>query len=329
MTATPGHAAGPVSEASAGWRALGTDVHLVVTHGGALEKARRMLAEDLAAVDLACSRFRADSEIVALDRAPQGKPGITGPLRVSPLLAEAIAVALEAARLTGGDVDPTVGAAMNAVGYDRDFALVPREGPAARLTIKQVPGWRSVHLDEDTGMLTLPAGVRLDLGATAKAWAADQAAAEIAAALGCGVLVALGGDVSVAGQPPPGGWRIRVQDVSGRPDAPPTGPSSVVAIQAGGLATSSTAARRWRRGGDILHHILDPRTGVPAAPVWRTVSVAASSCVAANTASTAAIIKGDAAPGWLAGLGLPARLVAESGAIQTLGGWPTERTDTE
>jgi FAD:protein FMN transferase len=319
----------PASEASASWHALGTGVHLVVTRAGALAEARRMLAADLAAVDLACSRFRADSELVALDHAPQGRPGVTGPVRISPLLAEAVAVALEAARLTGGDVDPTVGAAMSAAGYDRDFASVPPDGPPVRLTVARVPGWRSVVLDEAAGTLSLPAGVRLDLGATAKAWAADRAAGEIAAALGCGVLVGLGGDIAVAGPPPEGGWRVRVQDVSGRPEDPPAGPSAVVAIRTGGLATSSTAARRWRRGGDVLHHILDPRTGIPAAPVWRTVSVAAASCAAANTASTAAIIKGESAPGWLAGLGLPARLVTASGGVLTIGGWPAEGSDTE
>jgi len=99
----------------------------------------------------------------------------------------------------------------------------------------------------------------------------------------------------------------------------------VIAIRSGGLATSSTAARRWRRGGDVLHHILDPRSGLPAAPVWRTVSVAAGTCADANTASTAAIIRGEAALAWLAELALPARLVAESGAVVTLGGWPPDQ----
>jgi len=141
------------------------------------------------------------------------------------------------------------------------------------------------------------------------------------------VLVSLGGDVAVSGRAPDGGWRIRVQDVSGRPEDPPTGPSAVVAIGTGGLATSSTAARRWRRGGDILHHILDPRTGLPAAVVWRTVSVAAATCTDANIASTAAIIRGRAAPAWLTELGLPSRLVDEAGRVHTVAGWPTEAGD--
>jgi thiamine biosynthesis lipoprotein len=137
-------------------------------------------------------------------------------------------------------------------------------------------------------------------------------------------MVSLGGDIAVAGQVPEGGWRIRVQDVSGHPDDPPTGPHSIVAITSGGLATSSTTARRWRRGGDLMHHILDPRTGRPASGTWRTVSVAASTCADANTASTAAIIKGQAAPQWLTGWGLPARLVATDGSVLTIGGWPAD-----
>ena len=306
-----------VSPASADWKALGTMVQLIVTDPVRLADGRRLLEADLAAVDAACSRFRSDSELVALDSVP-------GPIEVSPLLAQALAVAMRAARLTDGDVDPTVGAAMAAIGYDRDFPLVPASGPAVTLTVRSVPGWRQVQFDEQSRILALPPGVRLDLGATAKAWAADRSAARLAAALGCGVLVSLGGDIAVAGGTPPGGWRVRVQDVTGRPEDPPVGPSAVVAIRDGGLATSSTTARRWRRGGDVLHHILDPRTGLPAPACWRTVSVAAASCADANTASTAAIIRGRGAQAWLTGLGLPARLVDEAGNVHTVGGWPED-----
>ncbi len=214
-------AAGPGSrEGAAAWQAIGTSVHLLVTDLRALAPARRMLTEDLAALDAACSRFRADSEIVALDNAPPDGRGRIGPVRISPLLAGALAVALRAARLTDGDVDPTVGGALSAAGYDRDFALVRRDGPPVRLTVRSVPGWREIELDETAGLVSLPSGTQLDLGATAKAWAADRAAARIAAELGCGVLVNLGGDIAVAGVAPPGGWRIRVQDVTGRPEDP-------------------------------------------------------------------------------------------------------------
>jgi thiamine biosynthesis lipoprotein ApbE len=301
-------------ETAASWRALGTQVRVVVTDAQYLPEARIMLEADCAEVDLACSRFRADSEICALrgGRAQQ----------VSSLLAEAIAVALRAAALTDGDVDPTVGAAMAAIGYDRDFEDIQPAGPDAQITVAKVPGWREVSLEGR--MLTMPEGVSLDLGATAKAWAADRSAARIARRLGCGVLVSLGGDIAVAGPAPEAGWRIRVQDVTGDPGDPPQGPCALVAIRDGGLATSSTRARRWQRGGDVLHHILDPRTGLPAEPVWRTVSVAAGTCADANAASTAAVIRGRRALGWLAGLGLPARLVDATGVVLTVAGWPEE-----
>jgi thiamine biosynthesis lipoprotein len=295
---------------AATWTALGTQVRLVVT-GTELDEARRILAADLAEVDVTCSRFRPDSEIRTL----------AGPrTQVSSLLAEAIAVALRAAWLTDGDVDPTVGGAMRAIGYDRDFAEI--QGSDDKVTKRSVPGWRNVGLDGR--ILTLPPGTELDLGATAKAWAADRSAQRIANHLGCGVLVGLGGDIAVAGPAPENGWPIRVQDVTGLPDDEPEGPYAHITIASGGLATSSTKARRWRRGGDVLHHILDPRTGLPAAPVWRTVSVTAQTCADANAASTAAVIRGRDALGWLTRNLLPARLVDIKGTVFTVAGWPGE-----
>jgi len=299
-------------------------VQLVVTDPERIDDARQLLSRDLTELDQACSRFRPDSEVVAIGQAAAGAKGEYS-TTVSPLLAEAIAVSLRAASLTDGDVDPTVGAAISALGYDRDFVRVPATGPALPplpVRARTIPGWRSVTLDPVSRQLTVPAGIQLDLGATVKGWAADRCAARIADKLGCGILVSLGGDTAVAGEPPAGGWRIRVQDVTGMPDEPAEGPSTVVAIREGGLATSSTAARRWQRGGDILHHILDPRTGLPAAPVWRTVSVAAASCADANTAATAAIIRGRQALPWLTDLKLPARLVETDGGVLTVAGWP-------
>ena len=302
--------------ASADWNAIGTTIRLVVTDPAQLDSACTMLADDLAALDLACSRFRADSELVRLD----GRAG--KPTTVSALLAGAVRAALRGAQLTDGLVDPTVGRAMETIGYDRDFDSVPAHGEALRVTVSHVPQWRQITLDDSANVLTVPAGVRLDLGATAKAWAADRSAEGIARVLGCGVLVSLGGDIAVAGEVPPGGWSIRVQDITGAPSTPAQGPTGVIAIHGGGLATSSTSARRWQRGGDLMHHILDPRTGRPADSDWRTASVAAGSAVDANIASTAAIIRGRSAIGWLTKLGLPARLVAVDGAVTTLAGWP-------
>ena len=306
-------------------------IQLGVTDQAKLAPARQLLEDDLAALDLACSRFRPDSELVAVGNAARDAPGpVTIP--VSQLLAEAVEVSLRAAELTDGDVDPTVGGVMAALGYDRDFAelrsaTAPTSGSSAGpvpglVTVRTIPGWRSVTVDVAAGKLTVPPNVQRDLGATVKGWAADGSASKIADRLGCGVLVSLGGDTAVAGPPPDGGWPIRVQDATMPLEEAPDGPTQVVSIRAGGLATSSTAARRWHHGGDVLHHILDPRTGLPAAPVWRTVSVAAATCADANTAATAAIIRGDKAPPWLTSLNLPARLVSVEGAITTVAGWP-------
>lgn len=314
--------------AAADWRALGCAVRLAVTEPGALDAARPALAAWLAEVDAACSRFREDSEIVALDRSDGRETPISG------VLAEAVAAALRGAEQTGGDVDPTVGSAVAALGYDCDFALVEQDGAPLRLTVRPVPGWRRIAFDPARRTLAVPAGVRLDLGATAKAWAADRAALDLAGALGCGVLVGLGGDIAVAGPPPRNGWTIRVQDATDRADpddpadpADPDGPRTDVVIREGGLATSGTAARRWSRGGAAVHHIVDPRTGLAARTPWRTVSVTAATCLDANIASTAAVIRGDRAPGWLTGLGLDARLVAEDGTVRTVGRWPAEHTE--
>lgn len=93
-------------------------------------------------------------------------------------------------------------------------------------------------------------------------------------------------------------------------------------VRDGGLATSSPLGRTWRRGDARLHHIVDPVTGRPARSCWRTASVAAASCVGANIASTAAILRGERAIGWLEGLGLPARLVRQDGTAVTVAGWP-------
>jgi thiamine biosynthesis lipoprotein len=307
--------------AAAEWCALGTGVRLITTDPALLDSCNLLLARHLAEVDATCSRFRPDSELAALDHA-EGRP-----VKVSPLLAEALAVALRAAAATDGAVDPTVGSAMNAIGYDRDFQLLKEDGRPVRLTVRPVPGWRLVRLDRTTGTVTVPAGVRLDLGATAKAWAADKAATMLAEAAGCGVLVSLGGDTAVAGEPPRDGWQIRVQDATGSVDEiPTTGSYATVGLRGGGLATSGTTARRWRRGAHTLHHIVDPHTGLPARTPWRTVSVAAATCADANAASTAALVKGTGAERWLTRLGLPARLVTHHGTVLTTPGWPSSPT---
>jgi thiamine biosynthesis lipoprotein len=131
--------------------------------------------------------------------------------------------------------------------------------------------------------------------------------------------VSLGGDIAVAGAPPERGWTVRVTHDHRRQD----GDGQTVAIAGGGLATSSTTVRRWRTDRGEAHHIVDPRTGRPVVEVWRTVTVAAPTCVQANAAATASIVRGSTAPRWLGRLGLHARLVAD-GRIVYVGSWPQE-----
>lgn len=295
-------------------RALGVRVRLVVTDAACLPRASDILQTELAALDLACSRFRADSELSAVNRSAGRR------VAVSPLLSAAIAVALTAARQTGGMVDPTLGGSMTRLGYDQDFDRLPDDAAPVAFTTHRVSHWSRVQLDRTMDTVLLPAGVGLDLGATAKAWCADRLADQIATELGCGVLVSLGGDIATAGGPPEGGWAVRVQE---RPtDA--VGRVSTVSVQSGGLATSSMKARRWRRGGVELHHLLDPHTGMPAVSPWRTITVAAGTCLAANTASTSAIVSGRRGLKELADRRLPARLVDQQGDVITINGWPPE-----
>jgi thiamine biosynthesis lipoprotein ApbE len=302
---------------SATWSALGCAVRLVVTEPAALAAATELLAEEVEAIDRACSRFRLDSELMRL---PAGRGS---PVEVSPLFGSALAAALRAAELTDGLVDPTLAAHLAAYGYDRDFEAVPADSPA---TVEEVPaparGWREIRLSGDRRTVVVPTGVQLDLGATAKALSADRAAARIARDAGCGVLVSLGGDLAIAGPAPEAGWSVRVQESPGPLDEAPGGSWCEVSLADGALATSSIEHRRWRRGGRSYHHIIDPRTGRPAVSPWRTVSVLASTCVDANIASTAAVVMGEPAVGWLDAYALPARLVRADGEVLLLNGWP-------
>jgi thiamine biosynthesis lipoprotein len=287
------------------FEAIGVLNLVTVTEPAALGPALEAVRAEVAAIDAACSRFHPDSELSRLNRA-NGEP----------FLVEALGVALRATEATDGAVDPTVGASLRALGWDRDFALVA----TGRASFRLVPaaGRNAVRLDPVRRVVRTAPGVELDLGATAKALAADRAARAAAAAARSPVLVSLGGDVAVAGAPP-GGWAIRVTD-DHRDSV--TAHGQTVAIRDGGLATSSTTVRRWRAGDTDVHHIVDPRTGVPVAEHWRTVTVAASTCVGANTAATAALVRGRDALSWLEALRLPARLVRRDGSVAATSTWP-------
>jgi thiamine biosynthesis lipoprotein len=270
--------------ATASWPALGTTAIVRTDAPETLVAAYEAVAEELGRIDAAASNFRPDSELERLNRAA----GLETP--VGPLLHEAIAAALRGAQVSGGAVDPTL---------TGDHDRVELYGTTARL----------------------PAGVRLDLGATGKALASDRAARAAANRTHASVLVALGGDIATAGPAPEAPWTVHVtDDHRSSPDAL----GQTVAIAGGALATSSTTTRRREAGDRIVTHIVDPFTGDSPAGPWRTVSVVAETCVDANIASTAAIVLGDAAIGRLETWGLAARLIGHHGEVVTVGGWPDE-----
>jgi len=294
--------------------ALGCTVFVGVHEAPDLRPARALAERVLRDVDEVCSRFRADSDLSRVNR----QPGRW--VDVHPLLVAAVDAALAAARASDGLVHPLLGRPLVQLGYDRTHALLTERADAPDLPVTP-PGpdaWREVRLDPD-GAVRIPAGTALDLGATGKAWSADLVAAAFAERLSGPAVVSVGGDLALAapdGRPLDRPWPIAVAERPG--DAV----EALVGLDRGGLATSSTRVRRWTRAGVRHHHLLDPRTGQPVAGVWRTVSATGASCVAANTASTAAVVLGAVAPAWLHRHGVDARLVAADGTVRTVGGWP-------
>jgi thiamine biosynthesis lipoprotein len=256
---------------------MGVDVVV----GGADAAGLEAVARVFHAWELVFSRFRPDSELSRLNRSSAEA------VVVSPLFARVLGTALAASAATGGLVDPTLGGAIEAVGYDRDFADV---GDDPRPPRTSTPGrWRDVRLAGR--LVTRPVGVALDLNGVVKAMAVDEALDLLS---GDG-FVAAGGDLAAGVETTvalPGGGAVR--------------------LLAGGLATSGTTRRRWVRGGVPQHHLLDPRTGRPSRSCWTQVTVAAATCLAADVAAKAAFFLGGDGPGWLDARGLPGRFLAGS-----------------
>jgi thiamine biosynthesis lipoprotein len=293
--------------------AFGTYGYLAVRRPAALPAALRIARAVVKDVDATCSRFRPDSDLARVNRAP-GRW-----VDVHPLLVEAVRVAVGAAAATRGIVHPLLGRPLVTLGYDRDFReLREVETAPTHTSAPPVDAWRSIELDD--GRVRIPAGTALDLGSTAKAWAADVVAAGLEQELDEPALVSLGGDIMISA---PDGvpWRVAVAE---RPGDLRDRPACLVDLAAGGLATSSTRVRRWTRQGTDHHHLLDPRTGRPATEVWRTVTATGPSCVAANTATTAAVVLGEAAVPQLDRWDVTARLVAADGRVHVTGRWPLD-----
>lgn len=299
------------------FEALGTYVHVATSAPDAVDQAVRIARSVLAVVDVACSRFRRDSDL------SRANAGAGRWVCVDDVLLAALRVALDAAEETDGLVDPCLGARMVLLGYDADLALV-RHRPEGRRTAPpqtQAPhpvgAWKRVAVRE--GAVRVPSGVVLDLGATAKAWAADLVATTLEEDLGCGVAVSIGGDVRVFVDGDVPAWPIAVSEHPGDPD------TSTVWADGGGVATSSTQVRRWQADGVERHHLLDPRTGLPVQGPWRSATATGPTSVAANVATTAALVLGHGAVAWLEERQVDARLVGRNGEVTCTGSWPRDR----
>ena len=294
------------------FEALGTYVHLATSDAALLDRAVAVAGSVLTTIDRTCSRFRRDSDLSRVNaRAGHAVP-------VDPVLVAAVRVAIAAAHESDGLVDPCLGAQLVALGYDADLGVVALrpDQPWRPLPRHPAGAWRDVEVEDET--VRVPRGISLDLGATAKAWAADLVALTILEELGSGCVVSLGGDIRVVGDDRVPSWPVRVTE---KPDDQG---GTWVWLDAGGLATSSTVVRRWRAGGAERHHLVDPRTGLPVDGPWRTVTATGPTSVAANVATTAALVLGAEAVDWLDARGIDARLVGRDGRTTRTGTWPGE-----
>lgn len=289
------------------FRAMGTRVEVLVPAGRtpALSATRRLFGEWEAAL----SRFDPGSDLSRINR---GEAAVAGPV-----LGAALRAALVAAWWTGGLYDPGLGAQVAQAGYDRSFDDVPPAGPAHDTPALPGGAWRGIRLRDD-GRLRTPPGLLLDLGGIAKGLAADAAAAALRRDGVTAGMINAGGDLVVWGRGPSrGAWPIAMREAPGAPAVP---------LRRGALATSGTSRRRWERGGRTMHHVIDPRTGRPAATDLRAASVVADRCADAEAAATAALVLGsEEGTAFLLGHGLHGLLVPVDGPPRPVGAWPSPR----
>jgi thiamine biosynthesis lipoprotein len=239
-----------------------------------------------AARDARFSRFLAASELSHLNR----NAGV--PCRLSAEFARMLQIALQAAEATDGLVDPTLGGALTAAGYDRDFARLadhPSPSPAGPAQPSRIGELRLAGQ-----LLSLPVGMALDLNGVVKSLSVDEGLAACPSAS----FVACGGDLAV-----------RAPTLISLP-----GGGSVL-LRSGALATSGTAKRHWRRGGLAQHHLIDPVSGVPAPSPWQAVTVCGSSCLNADIAAKAAFLRGADGPDWLDLHQLPGRFLSQDSEV--------------
>ena len=296
---------------------MNTDV--LILSGGAPRPALLDAAERLfRAYESRFSRFLPNSELSTLNRAAGA------PVPLSPEMLRILERAAALHRRTNGAFDPAILPALEAAGYDRSFERVDRDGAASTQTHVRCGSIADLRIDHARSVVSAPEGVRIDLGGIGKGFTVDAAAAVLRP--GGNALVDAGGDIRAFGDGPEGdGWLIGVSD--------PMEPSRLIDqvwLHDAALATSTTAARRWLRGGILQHHIIDPRTGAPAASDVVSVTVLAASAAEAEVFAKSALVLGYEAGRALLGAQRAAGLfVLAGGGVRTTAGWPGETPHTE
>jgi FAD:protein FMN transferase len=285
------------------FRAMGTDVELFVDSGPDGDAADGLEAgeQEIHRLERLLSRFCPDSQLSRLNRERSLDPGAE--------LREVVELALIGRTTTGGRFDPTVHNAIVAAGYDRSFERIDRDTTSGDV-LGPVSCGGGVELDHATGVIRLAPGVRLDLGGIAKGYAADRVSDLLSASGPC--LVNVGGDLATRGVPDEGAWEVGVETAEG---------TISLSLERGAMATSGRDRRRWRRDGQEAHHVIDPRTGLPAQTDLVRVTVVASSAAEAEVLATGFLVSGaDAAAGEAEALGVPCVLVPQTGATRFVGG---------
>ena len=227
-------------------------------------------------VEECCTRFDFGSEVMRL----VAQAGV--PVPVTTLLYEAVQFALAVAEESGGAFDPTVGYAMETLGFDREY----RSGRQIRTALDcGRPGsYRDVRLDPERKTITLLRPLVIDLGAVAKGLAVDLAARELSPFENFAVNA--GGDLYLGGRNPESGpWSIGIRHPRHDTDL-----IEAVRVSNRAVCTSGDYEKRSADGG---HHILDPRTGASANGV-ASVTVIAPTAMLADALATAAFVLGPA-----------------------------------
>ena len=259
------------------FRAMGTTILLLLPEsksGEGLCIVRSLFAE----WEQALSRFIPDSELSKLNAQP-GKP-----VPVSDLLYNVLATALTAAQATQGVFDPAMLDQLVQLGYDRTFDELPSERPMPIIPGEPGGGWRGIRVDTIRRRVTLPPGVKLDFGGIAKGMAVDAALATLRESNIIPAMVNAGGDLAVEGLPPgEEQWQLSV---------PGRDRYWSIPLRRGAVATSGIARRHWKQGDTLRHHLLDPRTGLPALSDLWSVTVVADRCEQAEVAAKVAFILG-------------------------------------